>query len=132
MSCVGVGGFDDTDDNQQGDSSTLSRGVWSAAETPLPIDAAANPIIEFQALSCPTARFCAGVGDYQSTSGDEGLIEEFTKGAWTSITAPVPGNANANPRSNVHSVVCSRVGHCVAIGVFTDGSGNEQGLIEKL
>jgi hypothetical protein len=47
----------------------------------------------------------------------------------TAVEAPLPANAGASPYPNMASVSCASVGNCTAVGVYTDSSGNAQGLL---
>jgi hypothetical protein len=47
----------------------------------------------------------------------------------TAVEAPLPANAGTSPYPNLASVSCAAAGNCTAVGVYTDSSGNAQGLL---
>jgi len=52
--------------------------------------------------------------------------------AWNALEAQLPPNAGAAPLVFLGGVACPADGSCVATGDYTDTSGNQQGLLEKL
>ena len=81
---------------------------WSSSAAPLPANAAAEPLVLFDSQSCPASGSCVAVGTYVDTSGHEqGLIDTLSGGAWTSMEAPLPANADA-AGAVLSDVTCSR------------------------
>lgn len=103
--------------------------------SPNPGDQGTLPL---QKVSC-SAQLCLAVGQYRwghvhtpqgTRTSTEGLIVSGSgSGDWTSLTAPLPGNANApGPDASLNDVSC--VGsECGAGGMYRDSSGQEQGLL---
>jgi hypothetical protein len=138
-SCVAVGSYEDSDGNQQGLIETLSGGTWTAITAPtsgLSPVAGGNPEVSLAALSCPAAGSCVAVGNYADLSGNQqGLIETLSAENWVAITAPLSTlspAAGSNPEVELAALSCPAAGSCVAVGDYTDLSGNRQGLIETL
>ena len=80
-----------------------------------------------QATSCPTTDFCAAVG----ASGTAVLFDGLWWLGEPAVTGLNPPAQNASAVLE-ESVSCAAVGSCVAVGNYTDTSGNVQGLIETL
>ena len=103
---------------------------------PLPPDAAMNPTTSLGAETCPATGTCVAVGTYTDTTGDvDGLIETLSGGTWTPTEAPVPANAGANPfldQNALDAVNCPMAGSCVAVGMYSNKSGDMEVIIETL
>ncbi len=100
-SCVATSQYTDTSGNQQGQLDTLSGGVWTTTEAPLPTNAGSAPHVTLSnsglgiPLSCSGSGTCAAVGSYVDTTGtQEGLIESAQIG--TSAPPPPPNSLQAN------------------------------------
>jgi hypothetical protein len=130
--CVAVGqDYDGTSDF--GEIVTLSGGVWTAAQTPLP-----GPNHSPQAnsflweVACPAPGNCLSAGDYEDTSGHfVAITVNLTGGSWTAANAALPNTADTtSPNSSGRTVACySRVA-CVLGGQFHDTSNNTQGFLD--
>jgi hypothetical protein len=48
---------------------------------------------------------------------------------WQAVTPALPANAAAQPNVSLHSVACGSATACVAVGGYTDSSGDGQGLL---
>lgn len=135
-SCAAVGDYYGTDFSQHWLIETLSDGTWSAAEPPLPANAAASPFPAFVSVSCSGPGFCAAIGTYRNSSNEiQGLIETLSDGTWSAAEPPLPANAVvSDPRVTFSSVSCSSAGSCTAVGSYlaTTDYGTTQGLIETL
>jgi hypothetical protein len=138
-SCVAMGYYTDSSGNHQGLIETLAGGTWAAATVPtsgLVPAAGTDPQVSLYGLSCPATGSCVAVGPYNDSSGNQqGLIVTLAGGTWTAATAPMSGlspGAGTNPQVYLNDLSCSATGSCVAVGYYTDSSGNMQGLIETL
>jgi hypothetical protein len=131
-SCLAVGSYDDTSGGSQGLVETLTGGTWSPLEVPAPADAAADPGIALESITCPAAGSCVAVGSYVDTDGNfEALVETLAGGTWTASSVPLP--ATTFPDANLSSVACPAVGSCVAVGAAYDAfSLAGSGLVETL
>ena len=61
----------------------------------------------------------------------QGLLLTGSGSAWTAIQAPLPANASTNATliGELNSVACPSMSQCVAAGIYTGKSSNEQGLL---
>jgi len=126
--CVAGGSYTDSSGNTQGLLLTWSGGSWTAAEAPVPNDAASNPWAQIEGLSCPTTTQCVAVGSYGSQDA-EGLLWTWSAGSWTVANLPaLPGGANDSD-SNLYGVSCPSASQCVAVGYYND---NQDGLLLTL
>ncbi len=127
--CVAVGGYIDTSGSSQGLLLTRSGSSWRAAEAPVPANAGARPSAFVNAVACPSASVCVAVGSYIDTSGDrQGLLLTRSGSSWTAAEAPLPAN-NGGPNAQLIFLACPSVSKCVAVGYYTDTSGNGQVLL---
>ena len=129
-SCVAAGGYTDSSGNGQGLLVTGSGTSWTAAEVPLPANAAANPDVQLFSVACPSASFCVAAGTYtDSSGGQQELLVTGSGTSWTAAEAPLPANAAANTDAVLSTIACPSASSCIAAGKYTDSSGNEQGLL---
>jgi hypothetical protein len=129
--CAAVGSYFDSSLDHFGLLLSQSSGTWATGVTAgLPAGAASNPSVSLNAVSCASAGDCAAVGTYTDSSGhQQGLLLTETAGTWaTGVTAGLPAAAS-NPNVHLGSVSCASAGNCVAVGSYTDSSGNQQGLL---
>ncbi|HXQ44620.1 MAG TPA: hypothetical protein VN816_08275 [Acidimicrobiales bacterium] len=137
--CVAAGSYTDTSADDQGMFESLAGGTWTAATAPLgglSPAAGTNPEVQFAGVSCPVSGTCVASGVYVDSSGnDQGLIESLAGGTWTATTAPTSGlspSAATSPQLNLGGVSCPVAGSCVAVGGYSDTSGNRDVLTETL
>ena len=117
-SCVAVGIYTDMNGSVDDLIETLSDGVWTATEAPLPANGVAWFGDELKSVSCGGPGSCVAVGQYlDEDSGEGGLIETLSDGVWTATKAPVPDNGSVGS-TFLTSVSCYGTGFCV-----TDGGG---------
>jgi hypothetical protein len=129
-SCVAAGVYADSSGNEQALLVTGSGTSWTAAEAPLPANAAADRGVNLTSLACPSASSCVAAGVYADSSGNgQGLLVTGSGTSWTAAKAPLPANAAADPAVFPGSVACASASSCVATGTYTDSSGNVQGLL---
>jgi hypothetical protein len=84
-----------------------------------------NVSVESFGLSCPAAGWCVQVGSFRDTSDNgQGFIDTLSGGSWSSIVAPLPAGAPANPGLDLFSASCSTVGSCVTAGPYNSSSNN--------
>jgi hypothetical protein len=131
--CVAVGSVYDGSGSDRGWGliQTLRAGTWTAADAPLPADAASgdNGKGNLYGVACPAPGNCMAVGFYTSTAGNtKGLVDTLRNGTWTPASMPLPAGGSG-PWLN--AVSCSAISSCVAVGYFNTGAGT-QGLIETL
>jgi hypothetical protein len=93
--------------------------------------------LTLDSISCTGAGSCVAVGSY-STSG--GIVAPLVTDITASQANPqndqpateiaLPANANPTTQfADLHSVTCSGVGYCQAVGWFTDASGNTDPMV---
>jgi hypothetical protein len=82
VQCVAVGSYYDSSGNQQGLLLILRGSGWQAIEAPAPADAASNPFVQLNAVSCPTPGICFVAGSYETSAGSLGLILSKTGNSW--------------------------------------------------
>lgn len=109
---------------------------WTATEAQLP-SSSGQQITFLSGDSCPSSAFCVAVGSYTVDGGNDsyGLIETLSGESWTPAQAPVPANATAvsgQVNTALVSVSCPSTTSCIAVGWYTDSSGNSEGLIDTL
>ena len=75
-------------------------------------------------VSCASAGNCTAVGQYTDSLGQRpGLLLDQTAGTWTAAQAPLPANAQSNPRyADLKSVSCASAGNCTAVGIYASTS----------
>jgi hypothetical protein len=114
---------------------TDSDGTWTAAEAPLPANAATTfSSVQLDGVSCPSASQCVAVGSYEDASGNShGLILTGNGASWTAAEASVPANALATgdeAGAELLGISCPSMSQCVAVGwyeVAADGSDGNGG-----
>ncbi len=101
-----------------------------------PANAATGPFQFLFSVSCTSAGNCVAVGLYVDSKGSgQPMIFTETGGVWgQGVEAALPANAapETAPFSQfafLDGMTCTSVGNCVAVGNYTDTSGNSQGLI---
>jgi hypothetical protein len=107
--------------------------IWpaaAAATTPL------NPAVQINSMSCTSGGNCTAVGDYlDGVDHGQGLLFTEAGGVWaTGTEAPLPVNAAFNPldpanNTGVVNVRCVSPGNCAAVGLYTDATNNDRGLL---
>ena len=127
--CEAVGSYNA---GSAGMTVTGSGKSWTAARTPLPAGAAADPRPSFRNIAC-SASSCVAVGSYTDTSGSsQGLLVSGQGPALSGVLAPLPSGAAADqgsPGALLASVACPSATACVAVGRYTDSAGDAQMLL---
>src|SRR5262249_19699110 len=109
--CVAVGDYTDNSGDDAGLLLTEREGRWRKG-----VEAQSGALIS---VSC-TSR------THRSAVGYDDLLTE-TAGKWTGAFVVLP--AKASPYPQLNSVSCALAGACSAVGLYTDLSGNYQGLL---
>jgi hypothetical protein len=126
--CTAVGSYVDKLGNRQGLLVTLAGGHWTAVRSPLPAGAAV-PGAELSAIECLHPAGCVAVGTY--LAGSAGLIVAGSGVTWTAARAPLPAGAAPRPAASFPDIACSGA-TCVAVGSYTDASGNRRAMLVSL
>ena len=130
--CSAVGTYTDSSGHREGVLLSETAGVWATGvEAQLSANAASNPMVILNSVSCPSAGNCTAVGHYLDSSGKlQGLLLTETAGVWaTGVEASLPSNAGTVPNVVLNSVSCPSAGNCAAAGQYTDSSFHTQGLL---
>jgi hypothetical protein len=127
--CVAAGSYADSADFGHGLLVSGSAAGWTASQAPLPANAAGDNA-NLTAVACASASACVVVGSYQNSSGQqEGVLIAGAGSSWVATQAPLPANAAASSSVDLESAACASGTECVAVGLYFDSSGQEQGLI---
>jgi hypothetical protein len=81
-----------------------------------------------EAVSCPSAGFCAAAGEYRDRSRRlQGLVVNERHGIW-GRAKPIPGLRvlNAGGDAEVNGVSCGAPQSCAAVGTFTNRQGHQE------
>ena len=133
VSCVAGGYYQDSSTSAPL-LETYAHGSWSAVEAPLPGDAASTTDAQVNGVSCPTDGSCVAVGRYSNSSGGtDAFIDILSGGHWSTLQAPVPGDAVAEASAGTYlkSVDCTDASACVAVGWYRNAAGTV-GLADTL
>jgi hypothetical protein len=123
--CAAVGNTENSSDEEQDLLLVQNGGGWQAIGAPLPANAAANPVAQLLAISCPSTSHCVAVGGYVSTShGEEGQVLTLSNGSWTASQAPSPPASATMPGVYLEGVSCPSNAACVMAGTYYDSAGN--------
>ncbi len=127
--CVAVGSYNAGSDGLMVSGSATS---WTAAGTPLPAGAGADPRPSFRDIAC-SATGCVAVGGYTDASGSsQGLLVTGQGSTLAAQLAPLPPGAapdQGSPGALLASVACPSAAACVAVGKYTDSAGDAQMLL---
>ncbi|HEX3462317.1 MAG TPA: hypothetical protein VHT49_15530, partial [Acidimicrobiales bacterium] len=119
----------------QGSITLLSGTDVTGIQAPLPGDAAVEPEVNMNSVSCSQPGSCVIVGSYFDGNGQEqGLIDTLSLGAWSSQQAPAPPDISQETDRhyiNLTDVKCDLTGDCVAIGLYNDSVPVTRGVIES-
>jgi hypothetical protein len=131
--CVMVGFVFLAGGQREGLIETLASSQLTGITAPLPSGAATNPVAELTHLSCPSPTSCAAAGFYTDSGGrGQGVLEALSRGSWSTVQAPLPADAAANPEVNAFGLSCVRPGACVEVGNYSTAQHVTNGLIETL
>jgi hypothetical protein len=132
-SCVAVGGYTNSSQNEEPMAVTRTGGHWRrAVAITAPSNADANPAAHFSAVSCPKAGYCVAVGAYTTKAlDDEVMAAAEIRGRWgRAVAVPMPANSSVQPLAELYSVSCASTRDCVATGSYGDDQGRDYPLIE--
>ena len=92
-----------------------AKAAWSITPFPKP---AASTVVDFEGVSCPSAKSCFAVGSYKSPRNYKTLVEHWNGTKWSVMTSPNPvGSAN----SSLQAVSCVSATRCFAVGYSSQG-----------
>ncbi len=120
--CAAVGGDEQTGSVFDAVVETWNGRFWTVGTTPN----AANSVLS--GVDCNGAKVCTAVGDVDTGGGTVSTLAERWNGTnWTVQPSPNPPGA---VRSFLLNVSCPSTKACIAVGFFTDGSGNQTPFAE--
>jgi hypothetical protein len=132
-SCVAHGEYTDEDGDREAMVAHETGGAWGpASEIELPANAESNSRSYLDGVACSAAGSCVGIGEYwdRSTKTEEAMVVTETGGKWAQASQiALPANAGSKPESRLDSVVCVTSGPCVAVGRYTDSSGDREAMV---
>jgi hypothetical protein len=117
---------------------TLASGTWTPSEGATPAAAATAILdaesVQFLGAFCDPAGLCQAVGTYADSSGNQlPLVETRSGGTWMVASPVLPADAEGNGTfAAILAVSCLPGEHCVAVGNYLDGDGNQRALVENL
>jgi hypothetical protein len=136
--CVAVGNYQDGSTNLFGNVGGLlltgSGSSWTATAAAVPDDAAHEPEVSLDGVTCASASACTTIGSYQDSDYDtQGLLLTGSGASWTATEAPLPANAAGDSTQETYAglrfVTCPTAAECVVTGSYHDTSGNTEGLL---
>jgi hypothetical protein len=107
-----------------------TNGEWGEAS---PITPPPDPLAKstnLDSVGCPRSGQCFAVGDDETGSSDSNaVVAGALGGVWGQAREIAPPlNAASQPDARLRQVACSASESCVAIGDYTDSSGNPQAM----
>ena len=140
VSCASTGncgavGYYDNYPYQRGLLLDKVSGSWAAGiEATPPDDAAANPLVFLDSVSCSSPGNCGAVGHYADSVGStQGLLLDEVSGVWEGgIEVAPPGDAATDPRVSLNSISCASAGNCSAVGYYTSSSGRSGLVVDEV
>jgi hypothetical protein len=125
-SCVAVGYYG-PDNAELPLIETLSNGIWTYAEPPLPRGAVGATL---SAINCLSTSKCVATGSYDDSAGKgRALFETLSHGSWRSLTSnDIPGSKTFD----VESVQCFSKTSCYGVGYWGTSGTSSNGLLETL
>jgi hypothetical protein len=130
--CTTVGSYIDGSSHHEGLLLTETSGTWAQGVTaPLPANAAADPHVVIDSVSCPSAGECSAIGTYDDSLGDgQLLLLTESGGVWgPGIEASLPSDRLATQPPVPGDVSCGAAGECTAVGNYTTSSDHTQGVV---
>ena len=122
--CVAVGGYNNGTAGQTL-VETLSGGTWTITPSP---SQGTNRQNDLNGVSCSDVADCVAVGDYDSGTAGQTLVETLSGGTWTITPSPDQGT---NQDNALLGVSCLDAANCVAAGEYSNGTV-DQTLVETL
>jgi hypothetical protein len=126
-SCVAVGNFTDGSGTGVPLAESWDGRSWVIEPVQVPAGAVASALY---GVSCTAADACVAVGAYTTGSDVESTLAELWNGStWVIQASPNPPDAAT---AALAGVSCSTAVDCTAVGAFTDGSGVQVTMAERL
>jgi hypothetical protein len=120
--CVVGGGYVRQSGGAHGFVFGQHLGKWGTALT---LQGFSNAAVN--SVSCSAAGDCAAGGYYDTSPGRQGFVANETNGIWgKELQVPGLATLNTGGDASVTRVSCPSLGHCSAVGYYTDSSGAYQ------
>jgi hypothetical protein len=126
--CSAVGNIGNPPGNQPTLAERRDGATWSVQPTPNPAGAATSWLLS---VSCTSPTACTAVGGYSNNiyhSSGGTLAERWNGVSWTIQATPNPAHAVT---SYLSGLSCTSPTACVAVGFFTESSGQRVTLVER-
>jgi hypothetical protein len=117
---------------------TLTSATWAPSEGAIPAAADTAALdaesVQFLGDFCDPTGLCQAVGTYADSGGNQlPLVETRSGGTWMAGRSVLPSDAQGNGTfAAILAVSCPPGEHCVAVGNYLDGNGNQRALVESL
>jgi hypothetical protein len=125
--CVAGGIYQNASGNSYGLLLNEVNGVWRDPTTVTPpSNAVVADGVSLYAVSCGAVGNCSGVGTYaDSAQNQRSFVVDEVGGVWQkALEVTLPANASTNSQvSDLHSIACSSVGNCSAVGAYSVSAG---------
>ncbi len=109
--CTAVGSYHDPVDGDRALAEILNL-RWQVQDAPNPASSLSS---DFSDVSCPSANACTAVGNMETSTDFEPVVEGRNGGSWTIESTPSPSV------SNLDGVSCTSAGACTAVGDISNG-----------
>jgi hypothetical protein len=129
--CAAGGSYEDALGRMQAFVVSERNGTWGKAiEVPGSGALNAGGLAGVNSVSCRSADSCAVGGFYfDGHSHRQAFVASERNGSWgKAIEVPGSGALNKGGSASVRSVSCRSAGNCSVGGIYTDGSGHQQGF----
>jgi hypothetical protein len=94
--------------------------AWVLVSSPTPPTAFAS--VGLSGVSCTSASACTTVGEYETRTTEETLIESWDGSTWSIVPSPNPSLAE---NSSLGGVSCTSPSACTAVGSYDTSTGTE-------
>jgi large repetitive protein len=129
-SCVTAGTYQDSN-GYETYVSDIDDGTAGAALMVTPPTTASS--VAVNAIACPTSSFCVGVGSYDGSAGQVGMVVPITNGVpGTAETVALPSGANSSQTTLVNSISCESSTTCYAVGSYSSQAHGGEGLVVSI
>jgi hypothetical protein len=116
-SCTAVGFSFAGTSNYQTLVERWNGSIWSIVASP---DTSATKDNLLRSVSCTSPTACTAVGDYDSGSNTQTLVERWNGSTWSIVASP---NTSATQNDVLQSVSCTSGTACTAVGNYSDATG---------
>jgi hypothetical protein len=119
--CVAVGYWMDATNTRAALVERWDGLGWSIDQVPSPVGSGLTSI------SCTASDACTTVGSMKTAAGETALVERWNGFGWAQQNVPQVAGAAS---STLASVSCGTATSCVAVGAYTDSTGQQFALAE--